>query len=100
MELRLDSKGRRRSVPRSIARVSTADQFCEWQERDLAALPSAPATRSWAPTRRPPPGSGLDRAERKRVLALAQRREIEAVLVTELSRWGVAPPICWPPCAS
>ena len=26
--------------------------------------------------------------ERKRVLALAQRREIDAVLVTELSRWG------------
>ena len=35
-------------------------------------------------------GSGvrLDRAERKRVLALAQRHEIDAVLVTELSRWG------------
>ena len=33
-------------------------------------------------------GSGvkLDRAERKRVLV--QRREIDAVLVTELSRWG------------
>jgi DNA invertase Pin-like site-specific DNA recombinase len=30
----------------------------------------------------------LDRAERKRVLALAQRHEIDAVLVTELSRWG------------
>ncbi len=35
-------------------------------------------------------GSGvrLDRAERKRVLALVQRHEIDAVLVTELSRWG------------
>ena len=35
-------------------------------------------------------GSGvkLDRAERRKVLALAQRREIDAVLVTELSRWG------------
>src|SRR3954462_13154543 len=30
----------------------------------------------------------LDRAERKRVIALAQRREIGVVLVTELSRWG------------
>lgn len=30
----------------------------------------------------------LDRAERKKVLALAQAREIDAVLVTELSRWG------------
>jgi DNA invertase Pin-like site-specific DNA recombinase len=35
-------------------------------------------------------GSGVevDRVERRKVLALAQRREINAVLVTELSRWG------------
>ena len=29
-----------------------------------------------------------DRFERKKVLALAQTREIDAILVTELSRWG------------
>ena len=35
-------------------------------------------------------GSGVkpERDERRKVLALAQRREIDAVLVTELSRWG------------
>jgi DNA invertase Pin-like site-specific DNA recombinase len=35
-------------------------------------------------------GSGvrLDRAERRKVMALAQDRQIDAVLVTELSRWG------------
>ena len=35
-------------------------------------------------------GSGVkaDRDERRKVLALAQRREIDAVLVTELSHWG------------
>jgi len=35
-------------------------------------------------------GSGIkaDRVERRRVMALAQRREINTVLVTELSRWG------------
>jgi DNA invertase Pin-like site-specific DNA recombinase len=33
-------------------------------------------------------GARIDRAERKKVLGLAQRREIDAVLVTELSRWG------------
>ena len=35
-------------------------------------------------------GSGvrLDRAERRKVMALAQARQIDAVLVTELSRWG------------
>ncbi len=35
-------------------------------------------------------GSGmkLDRIERRKVMALAQARRIDAVLVTELSRWG------------
>lgn len=33
-------------------------------------------------------GAKLDRAERKKVLALAQARQIDAILVTELSRWG------------
>ena len=30
----------------------------------------------------------LDRAERHKIMALAQARRIDAVLVTELSRWG------------
>jgi DNA invertase Pin-like site-specific DNA recombinase len=33
-------------------------------------------------------GAKLDRAERNGVMAPAQRREIDTVLVTELSRWG------------
>jgi putative DNA-invertase from lambdoid prophage Rac len=33
-------------------------------------------------------GMRHNRAERREVMALAQRREIDAVLVTELSRWG------------
>ena len=33
-------------------------------------------------------GAKADRAERRKVMALAQRREIDAVLVAELSRWG------------
>jgi putative DNA-invertase from lambdoid prophage Rac len=33
-------------------------------------------------------GAKLDRAERRKVIALAQWREVDAVLVTELSRWG------------
>jgi len=33
-------------------------------------------------------GVRLDRAERRKVMALAQARRIDAVLVTELSRWG------------
>jgi DNA invertase Pin-like site-specific DNA recombinase len=33
-------------------------------------------------------GTRNERAERKKVMALAQARKIDAVLVTELSRWG------------
>jgi putative DNA-invertase from lambdoid prophage Rac len=33
-------------------------------------------------------GTRTDRVERRKVMALAQRRELDAILVTELSRWG------------
>ena len=33
-------------------------------------------------------GARNDRAERKKVMDLARAREIDAILVTELSRWG------------
>ena len=33
-------------------------------------------------------GAKDDRTERKKVMALAQAREIDAILVTELTRWG------------
>jgi putative DNA-invertase from lambdoid prophage Rac len=33
-------------------------------------------------------GAKNDRPEQKKVMALAQAREIDAILVTELSRWG------------
>jgi len=33
-------------------------------------------------------GVRLDRAERRKIMALVQARQINAVLVTELSRWG------------
>jgi putative DNA-invertase from lambdoid prophage Rac len=69
-------------------RVSTSDQSCHRQERDLLEF----ATRAgydvvgvWKET-----GSGirLDRVERTAVMALAQARRIDTILVTELSRWG------------
>jgi hypothetical protein len=42
-------------------------------------------------------GSGikLERVERHKVMALAQARHIDAVLVTELSRWGAARRAFW-----
>lgn len=69
-------------------RVSTADQSCERQERDLLAYAERAGYEVvgvWKET-----GSGVktDRIERKKVIALAQARRIDAILVTELSRWG------------
>jgi putative DNA-invertase from lambdoid prophage Rac len=69
-------------------RVSTADQSCERQERDLAAFAARAGYAVVGTFKETASGVRLDRAERKRVLALVQRREVDAVLVTELSRWG------------
>jgi DNA invertase Pin-like site-specific DNA recombinase len=33
-------------------------------------------------------GARNDRPERKKVIAMAKARQIDAVLITELSRWG------------
>jgi DNA invertase Pin-like site-specific DNA recombinase len=69
-------------------RVSTADQSCERQERDLAAFAARAGYEVVGIHKETGSGVKLDRAERRKVLALAQQREIDAILVTELSRWG------------
>ena len=69
-------------------RVSTADQSCARQERDLAAFAARAGYEVVGIFRETASGAKADRAERRKVMALAQRREIDAVLVTELSRWG------------
>ena len=69
-------------------RVSTADQSCARQERDLTAFAAGAGHEVVGVFKETASGAKLDRAERKKVMALAQRREIDAVLVTELSRWG------------
>jgi DNA invertase Pin-like site-specific DNA recombinase len=69
-------------------RVSTADQSCERQERDLAAFAARGGYEVVGTYKETGSGAKADRNERRKVLALAQRREIDAVLVTELSRWG------------
>ena len=57
------------------------------QERDLRAFAKKAGHKIgvWKET-----GSGAedDRAERKKILVLAQAREIDLILVTELTRWG------------
>lgn len=69
-------------------RVSTDDQSCERQERDLRAFAKRAEHEIVAVLRETASGAKNDRAERKKVMALAQARKIDAILVTELSRWG------------
>lgn len=74
------------------ARVSTQDQDCDRQERDLidyAERAGYEVVEVFKETL-----SGIRKArgkqpiERAKAMALAQRREIDAVLVTEMTRWG------------
>src|SRR5271165_2198204 len=69
-------------------RVSTADQSCARQERDLTAFAERAGYEVVGVFKETGSGVWLDRAERRKVMALAQARRIDAVLVTELSRWG------------
>ena len=69
-------------------RVSTDDQSCGRQERDLRAFARRASHRIVAVFKETASGAKNDRIERKKVMALAQAREIDAILVTELSRWG------------
>ena len=69
-------------------RVSTADQSCVRQERDLTAFVARAGYDVVGVFRETGSGAKTDRIERKKVMTLAQARQIDVVLVTELSRWG------------
>ena len=69
-------------------RVSTADQSCARQERDLTAFAARAGYEVVGVYKETGSGVRRDRLERKWVMALAQARAIDVVLVTELSRWG------------
>jgi putative DNA-invertase from lambdoid prophage Rac len=69
-------------------RVSTADQSCERQERDLKAFAKKAGYKVVGVWKETASGAKDDRAERKSVLAQAQARKIDVILVTELTRWG------------
>ncbi len=69
-------------------RVSTTDQSCERQERDLleyAAVCGFEVVGVWKET---VSGTKHDRTERSKVMDLAQSHSIDAILVTEMTRWG------------
>lgn len=69
-------------------RVSTTDQSCERQERDLLAYAERAGFEVAGIWKEVASGSKDQRPERKKVMALAQDRRIDAILVTELTRWG------------
>ncbi|MBK4722996.1 recombinase family protein [Azospirillum sp. YIM DDC1] len=68
--------------------VSTTDQSCARQERDLLAFAARAGYEVVGVFKETGSGVKLDRVERRKVMALAQARHIDVVLVTELSRWG------------
>ena len=83
---------RRRRRVAIYCRVSTSDQDCDRQERDLidyakrAGLEVVEVFKETLSGIRK--AKGKQPIERKKVMELAQAREIDAVLVTELTRWG------------
>lgn len=69
-------------------RVSTHDQSCERQERDLLEYANRANFIVHTVFKETASGVKDDRVQRKKVMALAQARLIDAILVTELTRWG------------
>ena len=83
--------GNRRRVA-LYCRVSTSDQENDRQERDLRAYADRAGYEVVAVFRETLSGirkaKGKRPVERGQAMALAQAREVDAVLVTELTRWG------------
>lgn len=69
-------------------RVSTVDQSCVRQKDALKQFAERAGYEVLDVFMETGSGVRVDRAERRKVMALAQAREIDAILVTELSRWG------------
>lgn len=69
-------------------RVSKDDQDCSRQERDLIAYAQKAEFQIAGIWKEKRSGARIDNKERAKVMTLAQKREIDAVLVTELTRWG------------
>ena len=69
-------------------RVSTKDQDCGRQKEDLSRYADACGYVVKSCHIEICSGAKNDRQERKKIIGLARSRSIDAVLVTELSRWG------------
>ena len=69
-------------------RVSTTDQSCERQAQDLLVYAKKAGFKVVGVWKETASGTKQNRVERQKVMALAQARKIDAILVTELTRWG------------
>ncbi|MFG6569002.1 recombinase family protein [Sulfitobacter sp. 1A13679] len=70
------------------ARVSTSDQSCERQVTELTAFAERGGYGVVGVFKETASGASVNRTARNRLLDLAQARQIDAILVSELSRWG------------
>ena len=70
------------------ARVSTSDQSCERQIGELTSFAERGGFENAGIFKETASGTNSNRAARNQIMDLAQARKIDAVLVTELSRWG------------
>ena len=70
------------------ARVSTSDQSCARQIDELTAFAARGGFEVIEVFTEVISGTKSNRKQRNRIMELAQARRIDAVLVTELSRWG------------
>ena len=69
-------------------RVSTTDQSCERQAQDLLFYAKKADFKVVGVWKETASGTKQNRVERQKVMELAQAREIDAILVTEMTRWG------------
>jgi putative DNA-invertase from lambdoid prophage Rac len=69
-------------------RVSADDQSCERQEKELRTFAKGAGHKIVAVFKETASGADNARPARARVLAMARAHEIDAILVTQLSRWG------------
>lgn len=70
------------------ARVSTSDQSCERQVDELTAFAERGGYEVVDTFKETASGTKSNRTERSKIMKLAQARKIDAILVSELSRWG------------
>lgn len=77
-----------KKVAAIYARVSTGDQNCDRQVADLKRYAKKLGYEIHSIHRETASGAKNDRAVRGKVIELAMAREVDVILVTELSRWG------------